>query len=175
MTRRHAFAAFAVSLLAASCGTDGDSRATTTTRPTGAPTSTTTTTTTTVASTLPTSRPTTTTTKSAEPGDGRLVLPHWNPGAGIGAVAVNATGITGDQRLGCVWITYANAIHPAIWPPGTYALFSPLRVFDSSGTLLWTEGEAKTFGGSPKAEGDTSAVPAKCQNGQGVAVVGTVK
>jgi hypothetical protein len=104
----------------------------------------------------------------------RLELPHWNEGDALGAVGVKATGIVGDSAAGCVWIEYGDALHAAFWPPGTTAKFNPLRLLDSANNIIWTEGEAHNFGGSPRAEGDTTGIPPQCRNGNDVAVVSGV-
>lgn len=48
--------------------------------------------------------------------------------------------ITGDAARGCVWIVYPNGTQRmALWYPGYWARFDPVRVYDSRGRLVWSE------------------------------------
>ena len=103
--------------------------------------------------------------------DGRFELPHWNTGDSVGAVTQSDVTLVGDEQLGCVWLEFHGGKHAAIWPPGTTATFGPVKVYDANGNVEWIEGEARSFGGSPDAQGDTSAVPSQCRTSASVAVV----
>jgi hypothetical protein len=106
--------------------------------------------------------------------ESKLVLPHWNTGDAIGAVIVRDVKPAGDASAGCVWLDFGGVRHAAIWPPGTTATFNPLKIYDSSNNVIWSEGEKRDFGGSANQETDPSGVPERCRNDAAVAVVSQV-
>lgn len=72
--------------------------------------------------------------------------------------------VTNADRT-CVWLLDIDGMKfAALWGPGYYAKFQPLRIFDKSGRELWREGQKRDIGGgfSPV---HVDRIPAKCRTG----------
>lgn len=99
----------------------------------------------------------------SEAGNAAIVLPGWSGNTNGGALLGGAK-IAGDASLGCVWLIGADGTRLAVlWPSGFTAQFSPLRIFDADGQLVWTEGETRDVAGGDTTEIDP--VPQACRVG----------
>jgi hypothetical protein len=56
-------------------------------------------------------------------------------------------GILGDRTHGCVWLIYGGSIYAALWPPGYYGRWNPLRLYTKKGRLVWRRGQRYDVGG----------------------------
>jgi hypothetical protein len=173
----HRFVLVAVVALAAvsstGCGSGtGDASARRPARTTAQPTSTKETSTT--ASAPPrVPAPTTTSVKTARPESVRL--PSFDASAGVPASSVTGVGLVGDAERGCVWVVLSDGTRrAALWPEGTSAKFRPTRVYDSSGALMWSEGELRDIGGGWSRGSVSERVPAQCRTEDNVEFVASV-
>jgi len=70
--------------------------------------------------------------------------------------------ITGDPLKGCVWLGTADNHHMAVWYPGYWARFAPLRIYNGKGEQVWSELEARDLGGGWISH-LTDRIPEQCR------------
>lgn len=98
------------------------------------------------------------------PSDGML-LPSYDctnvfPGPVLGPV-----GIGGDASKGCVWITHGNGTYRqmALWHPGYWARFDPVRIYDAAGRQVWSEMDPPRLIGFWSAGDNVERIPIQCR------------
>lgn len=128
-----------------------------------------------------TPRPTTTTTVKRPPGSSTRTTPTSKPDDKLppGALTLPTHGsdhypkslwsnvdIVTNADHTCVWILGADGDkQAALWWPGYYAMFEPLRILDDSGRELWREGQRRDIGGGGSPV-HVDRIPAKCRTGE---------
>jgi len=72
--------------------------------------------------------------------------------------------VTGDARLGCVWLLRDGTRYAVLWPSGFRAAFGPVRIYDPDGRVVWREGVEHAIGGGWSTE-RVERIPAACRTG----------
>lgn len=92
-----------------------------------------------------TSEPTTTTTIALEPGKQLLVRSD-----GGGPDSLTTGYLQYEPETGCIYIVFPDSSirYVPVWPPGTTATYSPLRILEPLGSVK-SEGELVTLRGAP--------------------------
>jgi hypothetical protein len=78
---------------------------------------------------------------------GAFWLPTYGKVNSYPGMLMHKAGILGDRVHGCVWLTDASGPHAALWPPGFYGRWNPLRIYNKRGRLVWQRGEHFNIGG----------------------------
>ncbi len=72
--------------------------------------------------------------------------------------------IAGDASTGCVWITYPRRTHRmALWYPGYSARFDGIRIYDTRGSLVWSELDPPLDIGGGFVEVFLDRIPMQCR------------
>lgn len=95
---------------------------------------------------------------------GALRLPaHGEANASPAGRIANADIVTNADHT-CVWIQDGPYKHAALWWPGYYAMFNPLRIFDKDGNELWIKGQLRDIGGGFTPY-QIERIPPECRTG----------
>ncbi|MGH2794878.1 MAG: hypothetical protein ACRDKG_11305 [Actinomycetota bacterium] len=98
------------------------------------------------------------------PDDGML-LPAFDCTGISGAAIMPSARVTGDASKGCVWIERAKGVwQVALWEPGWWARFNPVRIYDAGGNQVWSELDPpRDIGGGFGPDYDPPRIPAQCR------------
>lgn len=77
---------------------------------------------------------------------GAFSLPTYGKVNSVPGMLMKNAGILGSRAHGCVWLTDSGGIHAALWPPGYYGRWNPLRIYSRQGRLVWQRGQRYDVG-----------------------------
>ena len=66
--------------------------------------------------------------------------------------------------MGCVWIAYLDGTRRmALWHPGWWARFDPVRIYDAGGNQVWSELDPpRDIAGGFADDYDPPRIPTQC-------------
>lgn len=98
------------------------------------------------------------------PADGML-LPAFDCTGVAGAAILVMARVTGDASKRCVWVVDVNGTHhAALWRPGSWARFDPVRIYEAGGNQVWSELDPpRDIGGGFGPDYDPPRIPAQCR------------
>ena len=97
------------------------------------------------------------------PADG-MALPAYDCPNSHPSALLRGVRIEGDASTGCVWIAYPSGEHRiALWYPGYWARFDPVRIYDTRGRLVWSESDPPRDIGGGFVEVFWDRIPEQCR------------
>lgn len=102
-----------------------------------------------------------------------MLLPSYDCTKVFPAPALGPVGIEGDASKGCVWITNGKGTYRqmALWFPGYWARFDPVRIYDPAGRQVWSELDPLREIGVWYAGDSVARIPEECRTGDVVSII----